>query len=88
MNKIPDTPQGTELLLNALDIPDKTGIMQAIQDAQQQAMANQPKITLAPEILAKIFKDMPLDTQLQALAQFGFQVGPIEQEIQVKQMVG
>lgn len=88
MNKIPDTPQGTELLLNALDIPDKTGIMQAIQDAQQQAMANQPKITLAPEILAKIFKDMPLDTQLQALAQFGFQVGPIEQEIQLKQMVG
>lgn len=88
MNKIPDTPKGTELLLNALDIPDKTGIMQAIQEAQEQAMANRPQITIEPEILAKIFKDMPLETQLQALAQYGFQVPTVAQEIEVKQMVG
>ena len=82
MGKIPDTPTGTELLLSALDIPDKTAIIEAIQEAQTQ----QPQIQIPPDILAKIFKDMPLDQQLQALAQFGFQIPSIEEEIEIKQL--
>ena len=82
MGKIPDTPTGTELLLDALDIPDKTAIIEAIQEAQTQ----QPQIQIAPDLLAKIFKDMPLDQQLQALAQFGFQIPSIEEEIEIKQL--
>lgn len=82
MGKIPETASGTELLLDALDIPDKTAIMDAIQEAQSQ----RPQIQIAPDLLAKIFKDMPLDQQLQALAQFGFQIPSLEEEIQINQL--
>ncbi len=82
MGKIPDTPAGTELLLNALDIPDKTGIMEAIKEAQ----SNQPKINMDPETIQKIFKDMPLDCQLQMLAQYGFQVPEVGQAIETEQL--
>lgn len=81
MGKIPDTPAGTELLLNALDIPDKTGIMEAIKEAQ----SNQPKINMDPETIQKIFKDMPLDCQLQMLTQYGFQVPSLNEAIITEQ---
>lgn len=76
MGKIPNTPSGTELLLNALDIPDKTGIMEAVKEAQSM----QPPINIDPAMAQKIFKDMPLDCQLQLLAQYGFQV-PEESQV-------
>ena len=74
MGKIPDTKTGTELLLSALDIPDKTGILEAIEEQQAQIENSQPRISIDAELAAKLFKDMPLDCQLQFLAQFGFQV--------------
>lgn len=85
MGKIPDTKTGTELLLNALDIPDKTGILEAIDEQQAQIEQTQPSISLDPETAQKLFKDMPLECQLQYLAQFGFQVpdvaGAVETEL-------
>ena len=82
MGKIPSTPAGTELLLNALDIPDKTAIMEAIEEAG----SNQPKISLDLETVQKIFKDMPLDCQLQLLAQYGFEVPELGQAIETEQL--
>jgi hypothetical protein len=38
------------------------------------------------ETIQKLFKDMPLDCQLQILQQFGFQVGTLEENIEVEQM--
>ena len=84
MGKIPDTKTGTELLLSALDIPDKTGILEAIEEQQTQMESSQPPITLDPETAQKLFKDMPLDCQLQYLAQFGFQVPDVAQAINTK----
>ena len=86
MGKIPNTPTGTELLLSALDIPDKTSIMEAIQEAERQAQEAQPAINMDVETIQKLFKDMPLDCQLQILQQFGFQVGTLEENIEVEQM--
>ena len=86
MGKIPNTPTGTELLLSALDIPDKTSIMEAIQEAERQAQEAQPPINMDVETIQKLFKDMPLDCQLQILQQFGFQVGTLEENIEVEQM--
>lgn len=86
MGKIPDTKTGTELLLSALDIPDKTGIMEAIEDQQAQMESAQPPIAMDAELAAKLFKDMPLDCQLQYLAQFGFQVPTPEQAVDVENM--
>lgn len=85
MGKIPSTPQGTELLLSALDIPDKTGIMEAIQEEQAQIESSQPPINMDIELAAKLFKDMPLSCQLQYLAQFGFQVPSLEDAVTVEQ---
>ena len=85
MGKIPDTKTGTELLLNALDIPDKTGILEAIEEQQAQIENSQPPISMDAELAAKLFKDMPLDCQLQYLAQFGFQVPDVQQAVQVEQ---
>jgi hypothetical protein len=86
MGKIPNTPTGTELLLSALDIPDKTSIMEAIQEAERQAQEAQPAINMDVETIQKLFKDMPLDCQLQILQQFGFQVGTLEENIEIEQM--
>ena len=85
MGKIPDTVQGTELLLNALDIPDKTGIMEALEEQQAQIQNSQPPISMDAETAQKLFKDMPLDCQLQYLAQFGFQVPSLEDAVTVEQ---
>ena len=85
MGKIPDTKTGTELLLDALDIPDKTGILEAIEEQQAQIQNSQPPISLDPETAQKLFKDMPLDCQLQYLAQFGFQVPDITSAVEVEQ---
>ena len=81
MGKIPDTKTGTELLLSALDIPDKTGILEAIEEQAQQIQNSQPSISMASELAEKLFKDMPLECQLQYLAQFGFQTPTPEQAI-------
>lgn len=85
MGKIPDTKTGTELLLDALDIPDKTGIMEAIEEQAQQIEQSQPPISLDPETAQKLFKDMPLECQLQYLAQFGFQVPDVASAVQTEQ---
>lgn len=85
MGKIPDTKTGTELLLNALDIPDKTGILEAIDEQAQQIQNTAPPISLDPETAQKLFKDMPLECQLQYLAQFGFQVPDVQQAVEVEQ---
>lgn len=84
MGKIPDTKTGTELLLSALDIPDKTGILEAIDEQQAQIQNSQPPISLDPETAQKLFKDMPLECQLQYLAQFGFQVPNVAQAVDTK----
>ena len=84
MGKIPDTKTGTELLLNALDIPDKTGILEAIEEQQAMMKSSQPPISMDVELAAKLFKDMPLDCQLQYLAQFGFQVPDVAQAVNTK----
>ena len=85
MGKIPDTPTGTELLLDALDIPDKTGIMEAIEEQAQQLEQSQPPISMDVELASKLFKDMPLECQLQYLAQFGFQVPDVAQAVETEQ---
>lgn len=84
MGKIPDTKTGTELLLNALDIPDKTGVMEAIDEQAAQIQNSQPPISMEAELAAKLFKDMPLDCQLQFLAQFGFQVPNTQQAVETE----
>ena len=84
MGKIPDTKTGTELLLDALDIPDKTGIMEAIDEQAAQIQNSQPPISMDAELAAKLFKDMPLDCQLQFLAQFGFQVPDTQQAVETE----
>lgn len=84
MGKIPDTKTGTELLLSALDIPDKTGIMEAIDEQAQQIENSQPPISMPPELAVKLFKDMPLECQLQYLAQFGFQVPEPQQAVETE----
>ena len=84
MGKIPDTKTGTELLLSALDIPDKTGILEAIDEQQTQIQNSQPPISLDPETAQKLFKDMPLECQLQYLAQFGFQIPDVAQAVDTK----
>lgn len=85
MGKIPETKTGTELLLSALDIPDKTGIIEAIEEQQQEIQNNQPPISMDVELASKLFKDMPLECQLQYLAQFGFQVPDVQNAIEVEQ---
>ena len=85
MGKIPDTKTGTELLLNALDIPDKTGILEAIDEQAQQIQNSAPPISLDVETAQKLFKDMPLECQLQYLAQFGFQVPDVQNAVEVEQ---
>ncbi len=85
MGKIPNTKTGTELLLSALDIPDKTGILEAIDDQQAQIEQSQPPINMDVELAAKLFKDMPLECQLQYLAQFGFQVPDVQNAVAVEQ---
>jgi hypothetical protein len=85
MGKIPDTATGTELLLDALDIPDKTGIMEAIEEQAQQIEQSQPPISMDVELASKLFKDMPLECQLQYLAQFGFQVPDVADAVQTEQ---
>ena len=85
MGKIPDTKTGTELLLSALDIPDKTGILEAIDEQQAQIEQSQPPINMDVELAAKLFKDMPLECQLQYLAQFGFQVPDLNEAVEVEQ---
>ena len=85
MGKIPDTKTGTELLLSALDIPDKTGILEAIDEQQAQIEQSQPPINMDVELAAKLFKDMPLECQLQYLAQFGFQVPDVNEAVEVEQ---
>jgi hypothetical protein len=85
MGKIPDTKTGTELLLSALDIPDKTAIMEAIDEQAQEVQNNQPAINIDPETAQKLFKDMPLECQLQYLAQFGFQVPDVAGAVEVEQ---
>ena len=84
MGKIPETKTGTELLLSALDIPDKTGIIEAIEEQQSQIENSQPPINMDVELASKLFKDMPLECQLQYLAQFGFQVPNVEQVVNTK----
>lgn len=81
LGKIPETKTGTELLLDALDIPDKTAIIEAIDEQAQQMESSQPPISMPPELAEKLFKDMPLDCQLQYLQQFGFQVPTPEQAV-------
>ena len=85
MGKIPDTATGTELLLDALDIPDKTGIMEAIEEQAQQIEQSQPPISMDVELASKLFKDMPLECQLQYLEQFGFQVPDVASAVQTEQ---
>lgn len=85
MGKIPDTKTGTELLLSALDIPDKTAIMEAIDEQAQEVQNSQPPISLDPETAQKLFKDMPLECQLQYLAQFGFQVPDVQNAVITEQ---
>lgn len=85
MGKIPNTKTGTELLLSALDIPDKTGILEAIDEQEAQIQNSQPPISLDPETAQKLFKDMPLECQLQYLAQFGFQVPDVANAVEVEQ---
>lgn len=68
MGKIPSTPTGTEILLDALDIPDKTAILEANEEAAMSA----PKINIPLELAGKIFKDMPPLYQDEFLQQFGF----------------
>ena len=87
MGKIPDTKTGTELLLSALDIPDKTGILEAIDEQQAQIEQSQPPINMDVELAAKLFKDMPLECQLQYLAQFGFQVPDVNEVVEVEQAI-
>lgn len=84
MGKIPDTKTGTELLLDALDIPDKTGILEAIDEQAAQIQNSQPPISMDAELAAKLFKDMPLECQLQYLAQFGFQVPEPQQAVETE----
>ena len=85
MGKIPDTKTGTELLLSALDIPDKTAIIEAIDEQAAQIENSQPPISIDPETAQKLFKDMPLQCQLQYLAQFGFQVPDVAGAVEVEQ---
>ena len=85
MGKIPETKTGTELLLSALDIPDKTGILEAIDEQAQEIQNSAPPISLDPEQAVKLFKDMPLECQLQYLAQFGFQVPDVQNAVAVEQ---
>lgn len=85
MGKIPDTKTGTELLLDALDIPDKTAIIEAIDEQAQEIQNSAPPISLDAEQAAKLFKDMPLECQLQYLAQFGFQVPDVAGAVEVEQ---
>ena len=85
MGKIPDTKTGTELLLSALDIPDKTAIIEAIDEQAAEIQNSQPPISLDAETAQKLFKDMPLECQLQYLAQFGFQVPDVVQAVEVEQ---
>ena len=85
MGKIPQTKTGTELLLSALDIPDKTGIMEALEEQEAQIQNSQPPINMDVELASKLFKDMPLECQLQYLAQFGFQVPSLEDAVTVEQ---
>jgi len=86
MGKIPETKTGTELLLSALDIPDKTGIMEALEEQEAQMQSSQPPISMPPELAEKLFKDMPLDCQLQYLAQFGFQIPTPQQAVETELM--
>lgn len=85
MGKIPDTKTGTELLLSALDIPDKTAIIEAIDEQAQEIQKTQPPINIDPETAQKLFKDMPLECQLQYLAQFGFQVPDVQNAVITEQ---
>ena len=85
MGKIPDTKTGTELLLSALDIPDKTAIIEAIDEQAQEIQNSAPPISIDPETAQKLFKDMPLECQLQYLAQFGFQVPDVAQAVETEQ---
>lgn len=85
MGKIPDTKTGTELLLSALDIPDKTAIIEAIDEQAQEIQNSAPPISIDPETAQKLFKDMPLECQLQYLAQFGFQVPDVAGAVEVEQ---
>ena len=84
MGKIPETKTGTELLLDALDIPDKTAIIEAIEEQAQQIENSQPPISMPPELAEKLFKDMPLECQIQYLAQFGFQVPTPQQAVETE----
>ena len=84
MGKIPETKTGTELLLTALDIPDKTGIIEAIDEQEAQIENSQPPINMDVELASKLFKDMPLECQLQYLAQFGFQVPDVQNAVETK----
>lgn len=85
MGKIPETKTGTDLLLSALDIPDKTGILEAIEEQESQMEQSQPPISMDVELASKLFKDMPLECQLQYLAQFGFQVPDVQNAVTVEQ---
>lgn len=85
MGKIPDTKTGTELLLSALDIPDKTAIIEAIDEQAAEIQNTQPPISIDPETAQKLFKDMPLECQLQYLAQFGFQVPDVQNAVITEQ---
>ena len=84
MGKIPETKTGTELLLNALDIPDKTAIMEALEEQQAQIEQSQPPISMPPELAEKLFKDMPLECQLQYLSIFGFQVPDVQNAVETE----
>ena len=55
-------------------------------EAIEEAGSNQPKISLDLETVQKIFKDMPLDCQLQLLAQYGFEVPELGQAIETEQL--
>lgn len=74
---IPNNKQGNDLLLDALDVPNKSAILEA-QDAMMQ---EQPQITLPFELAGKIFKDMPIEYQAEFLAQFGFNGGNVNQPV-------
>lgn len=68
----PQTPDGANLLLTALDFPNKRAVMEIKEQEQQEAAENAPPINLPFELAGKIFKDMALQHQEQYLNQYGF----------------
>lgn len=83
----PQSTQGANILLTALDYPEKRAVMELKEEEEQAMNESAPPINLPIELAEKIFKDLPLQHQEQYLSQFGFEPLTAEQGA-IEQMKG